>query len=99
MNDDSRPLTKDQQAVLREERFDWSLVGWPQWVRVPWLRGLYFPFWNAYHACRRAWIAARNQANLVTDDELYALTQELECHPEGWDHPCMCSECRSYFDE
>lgn len=79
--------------MTSERRDIWAF---PYWLRKPFLNIVYFPFWRTVNAARRAWTAARNQANLVTDDELYALTQELECHPEGWEHPCMCAECRSY---
>lgn len=34
----------------------------------------------------------------VPENELLALTARLDEHPEGWDHPCMCAECRSYAD-
>lgn len=34
----------------------------------------------------------------VPESELLALTARLDEHPEGWDHPCMCAECRSYAD-
>lgn len=88
-----------KEAPTADRRpFDATLPGWPQWVRVPWLRGFYFPFWNIVSAVRRAWTAARWKANLVTTDELYALTSTLDEHPEGWDHPCMCALCRSYGD-
>lgn len=35
----------------------------------------------------------------IPENELLALTARLDEHPEGWDHPCMCAECRSYADE
>jgi len=34
----------------------------------------------------------------VPENELLALTARLDEHPEGWDWPCMCAECRSYAD-
>lgn len=34
----------------------------------------------------------------VPENELLALTARLNEHPEGWEHPCMCAECRSYAD-
>lgn len=27
---------------------------------------------------------------------LHAATARLDAHPEGYEHPCLCSECRSY---
>jgi hypothetical protein len=81
-------------------KFQWdgTLTGWPQWVRVPWLRGLYFPFWRTVNAFRRAGIAWVGRVNLVTDDELMELTAPLDEHYEGWHHPCACGLCRSYSD-
>jgi hypothetical protein len=76
-------------------QLDGTLTGWPQWVRLPWLNGIYFPFWRSVNGARRAAIAMRGGVNLVTDDELCALTERLDEHPDGWDHPCMCAECRS----
>lgn len=78
---------------------NWVLVGWPQWVRVPWLTVVYFPFWRSVNGVRRAARAMRGRVNLVTDEELMRITEPLEEHPEGWDHPCMCATCRSYCDE
>ncbi len=34
----------------------------------------------------------------IPENELLALTARLDEHPEGWEHPCMCAECRSYAD-
>lgn len=65
------------------------------WVRVVWLRCFYFPFWHSVNAIRRGVVAMRGRANLVTDDELMKLTEQLDEHPEGWNHPCMCADCRS----
>jgi len=28
----------------------------------------------------------------------YAHTWDWEEHPDGWDEPCMCADCRSYAD-
>jgi hypothetical protein len=66
------------------------------WVRVIGLRCFYFPFWRTYYSFRRGFIAARGRVNLVTTDELVELTSRLDEHPEGWNHPCMCADCRSY---
>jgi len=82
----------------RYRRFDFALVGWPQWVRVPWLRGIYFPFWTTVAAFRRAGIAYRGRVNLVTNEELWKLTEQLDEHPDDWHHACMCATCRSYAD-
>lgn len=78
-------------------KFQWdgTLTGWPQWARVPWLRCLYWPFWHTFYRFKRAGIAWRGRVNLVTDDELYALTDVLDEHPEGWEHPCACRECQT----
>jgi hypothetical protein len=32
--------------------------------------------------------------NIPTDD-LLKITEKLDEHPEGWEWPCMCAECRS----
>lgn len=70
------------------------------WVRVAGLRGFYFPFWRTISVVRRAYSAAfRHDINLVTNDELWTLTEALDEHPDGWEHPCMCATCRSYADE
>lgn len=66
------------------------------WLRVAGLRCFYFPFWRSVNAIRRAVIAAGGRVNLVTNDELWRLTEQLDEHPEGWEHPCMCALCRSY---
>lgn len=31
--------------------------------------------------------------------DLLALTLTLDNHPDWWDHPCWCAECRSYADD
>lgn len=67
-------------------------------LRVCWLRCLYLPFWRSFNALRRAAIAARGRVNLITNEELYALTEPLDEHPDEWHHPCMCATCRSYGD-
>lgn len=68
------------------------------WVRVLWLRGFRFPFWRAFYAVRRGFTAAFTHINLVSDDELMLITEPLDEHPDGWNHPCMCAECRSCAD-
>jgi len=35
---------------------------------------------------------------VLLERDLLALTALLDEHPEWWDHPCMCAECRSYTD-
>lgn len=72
--------------------------GWPRWLLKPFLVVIYFPFWRSVNGVRRAATAMRGRVNLVTDDELLRLTADLEEHPDGWDHPCMCATCRSYGD-
>ena len=75
---------------------DGTLFGFPQWVRVPWLNCIYFPFWRSINAVRRAWSAAFDDGVvLVTVEELIDLTTPLEEHPEGYDGPCNCALCRS----
>jgi hypothetical protein len=75
---------------------DPSLPGWPQWIRVPWLRGLYWPFWRTVNRIRRGWRAATDYSvELVTFEELVLITSPLDHHPDGWDHYCACEECRS----
>jgi hypothetical protein len=32
----------------------------------------------------------------LPEADLLALTAALDEHPEGWDHPCLCAECRSH---
>lgn len=78
-------------------RIDGTLPGWPQWIRVPWLRGMYLPFWRSVNAARRAWRAAfDSRLELLTCDELIELTTPLDQHPNGYGHSCNCAECRSY---
>lgn len=75
-----------------------GMWGWPRWLLKPFLTVIYFPFWRSVNTVRRAGRAAFGRVNLVTDDELHALTEKLDEHPDGWDHPCMCATCRSYCD-
>ena len=78
-------------------QWDRTLTGWPQWLRLPWLNVIYFPFWRSINCVRRAWVAAFDRnVELVTYDEMVAVTSGLDAHPEGWDHYCACAECRSY---
>ena len=66
-------------------------------MRLPWLYCLYWPFWRSVNAGRRAWRAAFDSSvELVTHDELIAVTMPLDQHPDGWEHACACEECRSY---
>lgn len=70
------------------------------WLRVFGLRCFYFPFWTSVSRIRRAWRAAFDPSiNLVTTDELWELTTPLDEHPDGWEHACMCAECRSCANE
>lgn len=70
------------------------------WVRVLGLRCFYFPFWRSINAFRRARRAAFLAGfNVVSTEELWKLTEALDEHPDGWEHPCMCATCRSYADE
>jgi hypothetical protein len=34
----------------------------------------------------------------IREQELLALTALLDSHPEWWEWPCMCGECREYVD-
>lgn len=68
-------------------------------IRVAWLRSVYWPFWRSINALRRGVIAMRGKVNLVTDDELFLITKDLDEHPDEWEHPCMCATCRSYGDD
>lgn len=67
-------------------------------MRVIWMNCVRFPFWRSVYAIRRAYIAAFRHINLVTDEELWTITEPLDEHPDGWEHPCMCASCRSYAD-
>lgn len=71
----------------------------PHFVWLIWLRAFYFPFWRSVNGLRRAFTAMRGRVNLVTDEELWQITEPLDEHPDGWDKPCMCATCRSYGDE
>lgn len=76
-----------------------SYVDVRDWVRVFGLTYFYFPFWRNVNAFRRAYRAAFvSGINLVTTEELWKLTEPLDEHPDGWEHPCMCASCRSYAD-
>lgn len=65
------------------------------WVRVIGLRCFLFPFWDTLNAVRRMRMALRHDINLVTNEELWTLTEALDEHSDGWEHACMCAECRS----
>lgn len=69
------------------------------WIRVIGLTCFYFPFWRSVNGLRRGWLAMRGRVNLVTSEELEKLTEQLDEHPDGWDHPCMCATCRSYAND
>lgn len=86
------------ESLSEKKRFDPSLVGWPQWVRVPWLRAIYFPFCTARMRVLRAWHVQKAGNYIVTLDELLAITERLDEHPDNWDFPCHCADCRSYGD-
>jgi hypothetical protein len=78
-------------------QLDGTLTGCPQWVRLPWLRGIYFPFWTTVNRIRKGWRAATNSGvELLTYDELIEVTTPLDQHPDGWEHACNCAECSSY---
>jgi hypothetical protein len=34
----------------------------------------------------------------LPENDLVSLTAVLSEHPDWWDHPCMCAECRSHGD-
>ncbi len=78
-----------------EKRGIWT---WPNWLLKPFLIIVYLPFWRGVNGVLRGFIAMRGAVNLITNDELYAITKNLDEHPDGWDHPCMCATCRSYGD-
>lgn len=83
-----------------EERFLSAGQRWGRWhfIRVIGLTCFYFPFWRSVNAMRRAYRAAFTPVSLLTHEELWKLTEALDEHPDGWDHPCMCATCRSYAD-
>lgn len=61
--------------------------------------------WNREEdAAIRAISAALRSASpsgmvLVNEAQLVAITEGLGEHPEDWDGPCMCADCRSYAAE
>lgn len=67
-------------------------------LRVTWLVWLYWPYCAARYKLVAAWRAMHNKNLVVTHDELFALTEGLDEHPESWDGPCCCALCRSYAD-
>lgn len=38
---------------------------------------------------------ALDHLHVIPDEMLLKVTEPLDMHPEGWDWPCMCAECRS----
>lgn len=46
---------------------------------------------------RDAWEC--DDVHIVHERDLVALTIYIDEHPEWWDGPCMCGECREYADE
>lgn len=50
-------------------------------------------------AARQASIdPAVREAGLRDERELVGVTESLDEHPEGYEGPCMCADCRSYAD-
>lgn len=39
-----------------------------------------------------------NEVQSIPTRDLLAITSLLDCHPEWWEYPCFCAECRSYCD-
>ncbi len=39
-----------------------------------------------------------NEVQSIPTRDLLAITSLLDCHPEWWDYPCFCAECRSCAD-
>ncbi len=39
-----------------------------------------------------------NEIQSIPTRDLLAITSLLDCHPEWWEYPCFCAECRSYCD-
>lgn len=37
-----------------------------------------------------------DQAYTLPERDLVAMTVLLDEHPEWWDHPCLCAECRTH---
>jgi hypothetical protein len=70
----------------------------PHWLRVFWLRAIFWPFCEVRGRVQRACAVQRRDHYIVTLKELLAVTERLDEHPEGWDFPCHCAECRSYCD-
>ena len=87
------------EAQSEKKRFNWLLVGWPQWIRVPWLRGIYFPFCDVRARLRLIVKAQRAGFLIVSCDELLHITEGLDEHPNNWDYPCACATCRSYAND
>lgn len=38
----------------------------------------------------------RTGAYAIPECDLIALTALLDEHPEWWEHPCLCAECRTH---
>lgn len=68
------------------------------WLYVAWLRAVYWPTWAMIVRVQRAWRVQKRDHYIVTGDELIAITEGLDEHPDGWDFPCHCASCRSYAD-
>ncbi|MGH7743924.1 MAG: hypothetical protein ACREQ5_03775 [Candidatus Dormibacteria bacterium] len=71
----------------------------PNWLRVLWLRGLYWPAWDVIVRVRRAAKVQKAGFYIVSCDELLSITEKLDEHPDGWDYPCHCATCRSYAND
>ena len=92
----SSPTSNGRVVKYRSAGQRWGRC---HWLRVLGLRCFYFPFWRSVNALRRARRAMFDpHVNLITDEQLYELTQGIDEHPDGWDHPCICALCRSYGD-
>ena len=37
-----------------------------------------------------------HETQRVSTRDLLAITSLLQAHPEWWDYPCFCAECRCY---
>ena len=40
-----------------------------------------------------------NETHAIPTRDLLAITSLLQSHPEWWDYPCFCADCRSYVHD
>lgn len=95
----ARQEPSEMSKVLHELADEAAVLDWRQnWLRVLWLRAIYWPYWDVRVRLGRAWKVQKRDTYILTFEELMEATARWDEHPDDWGYPCKCRECLRHAD-